>query len=116
MFSSFRCSKCLKLFSVPTWKFLKVIEVFAESKLLCDKCSKKYYGEIFDIMTSRFPLNTSPAKIIGEEKNERVIFYDSEGSEIVNCDPAWEELLKYQAVRKKKDKHLQTRMNLEGGE
>ena len=116
MFVKFRCSKCYKLISTPSWKFNKALEVFSESKLLCDKCSKKYYGEIFDVMTSRFPSPSSVPQIIGEEKNERVILYDSEGSEIVNCDPAWEELLKYQAVRKKKDKHLQTRMNLKGGE
>ena len=54
-------------------------------------------------MTSRFPLNTLPAKSA----------YGSLESE--TNDPSWEELLKYSAVRKKKDKHLQTRMNLKGG-
>ncbi len=55
-------------------------------------------------MTSQFPLDTSHAKSA----------YSPLESE--TNDPSWEELLKYQSVRKKKDKHFQTKMKLEGGE
>ena len=104
MFVKFRCSRCYKLISTPSWKFQKALEVFSESKLLCDKCLEKFYGEIFNVMTSQFPLDTSHAKSA----------YSPLESE--TNDPSWEELLKYQSVRKKKDKQVQTKMKLEGGE
>ena len=104
MFVKFRCSKCFKLISTPSWKFQKALEEFSESKILCGKCSKKYFGEVYDVMSSQFPNPTSPLPSV----------YSSLESE--SNDPSWEELLKYQSVRKKKDKHFQTKMKLEGGE
>ena len=104
MFVKFRCSKCFKLISTPSWKFNKALEEFPESKILCGKCSKKYFGEVYDVMSSQFPNSTSSFPSV----------YGSLESE--TNDPSWEELLKYSAVRKKKDKYLQTRMNLKGGE